>query len=70
MARSSITPADIDALRAAIDFGPMHAKRKNASPQILERAAQFDISKNVEQTLRVLLQAPRAASVSGKIRKT
>ena len=61
---------DIDALRAAILFWSDAAKRKDALPQILERAAQFDISKNVDQTLRVLLQAPSAASASGKIRKT
>jgi UDP-glucose:(heptosyl)LPS alpha-1,3-glucosyltransferase len=61
---------DIDALRAAILFWSDAAKRKDALAQILERAAQFDISRNVDQTLRVLLQASSAASVSGKIRKT
>jgi UDP-glucose:(heptosyl)LPS alpha-1,3-glucosyltransferase len=61
---------DTNALRSAILFWSDTVKRNTALPQILKRAAQFDISKNVEQTLRVLLQAPRAASASGKIRKT
>jgi hypothetical protein len=47
---------DIDALRAAILFWSDAVRRKDAVPQILDRAAQFDISKNVDQTLRVLLR--------------
>jgi len=62
---------NIEALRDAIQFWSDADVREKARPTILERAAQFDIAKNVEQTLRVLLQpAASAAAVSGKIRNT
>jgi UDP-glucose:(heptosyl)LPS alpha-1,3-glucosyltransferase len=62
---------DIDALRQAIEFWCDPANRENARPAILDRTRHFDISKNVEQTLGLLLQlAASAASVSGKMRKT
>lgn len=62
---------NVGALRAAIEFWCDPAVRENARPAILERAAQFDISKNVEKTLALLLQlSASAAFASGKIRKT
>jgi hypothetical protein len=42
-----------------------------ARPGILKRASQFDIAKNVEKTIAVLLRAAaEAAARPGKIRKT
>ncbi len=59
------------ALSDAIKFWCDEAAREKARPEIIARASQFDISKNVEQTLALLLQvAASAASVSGKMRKT
>lgn len=59
------------ALGDAIEFWCDATARENARPAMLARASQFDISRNVEQTLGLLLQvAASAASVSGKIRKT
>ena len=59
------------ALREAIRFWSDAATREKARPAILQRASEFDISKNVAQTLALLLQvAASAASASGKIRKT
>ena len=63
--------ANTAALDKAIEFWCDAAVRENARSAILARASQFDISKNVEQTLSLLLQvAASAAAVSGKIRKT
>lgn len=54
---------NIEALRAAILFWSDEARRTSARSTITQRAAQFDIAKNVEQTLAILLQvAARAAS--------
>ena len=62
---------NVAALGAAIDFWRSVTTREKARPAILMRASQFDISRNVEQTLQLLLQvAASAASLSGKIRKT
>jgi UDP-glucose:(heptosyl)LPS alpha-1,3-glucosyltransferase len=62
---------NIEALRAAIELWSATATRENARAAILRRASEFDISKNVEQTLALLLQvAASAAFVSGKIRNT
>lgn len=62
---------NVAALSGAIEFWRDATTRKNARPVILERASQFGISRNVEQTLGLLLQvAASAASVSGKMRKT
>ncbi|MDP9253620.1 MAG: glycosyltransferase, partial [Verrucomicrobiota bacterium] len=64
--------ADVEALACAIDAWSDLGRRAQARPLILERGAQFDISKNVACTLEILLQeaAASAASASGKIRKT
>ena len=62
---------DTRAISNAIDLWRDRTKRENAQPKILARASQFDIARNVEQTLGLLLQlAESAASVSGKMRKT
>jgi UDP-glucose:(heptosyl)LPS alpha-1,3-glucosyltransferase len=59
------------ALGNAIEFWCDATARENARPAILARASQFDISRNVEQTLGLLLQvAASAVSASGKMRKT
>jgi UDP-glucose:(heptosyl)LPS alpha-1,3-glucosyltransferase len=64
------SPKNIAALRDAIRFWSDPARRASARPAILERASQFDIARNVDQTLAILVQAASAASASGKIRKT
>jgi UDP-glucose:(heptosyl)LPS alpha-1,3-glucosyltransferase len=62
---------DTAALSKAIEFWRDATARENARPAILARASKFDISRNVEQTLGLLLQASEsAASAVGKIRKT
>jgi UDP-glucose:(heptosyl)LPS alpha-1,3-glucosyltransferase len=62
---------NIAGLRDAIQFWSDSARRVAAIPQIIERASQFDVSKNVAQTLEILTQeAASAASTSEKIRNT
>jgi UDP-glucose:(heptosyl)LPS alpha-1,3-glucosyltransferase len=58
---------DLAALRDAIQFWSDPSRRAAARSTIIERASQFDISKNVEQTLEILVQAASADSTSGKI---
>jgi UDP-glucose:(heptosyl)LPS alpha-1,3-glucosyltransferase len=54
---------DIEALRDALDLWSDPTRRSAARSAILKRASQFDISKNVAQTLAILLQvAAKAAS--------
>jgi UDP-glucose:(heptosyl)LPS alpha-1,3-glucosyltransferase len=48
---------NLTALRDAIQFWSDQARRAAARSTVVERASQFDISKNVEQTLQVLAQA-------------
>ena len=69
---SIVDSADnITDLRNALDDWSDPTRRSAARSSILKRASQFDISKNVEQTLAILVQAAaNAASVSGKMRKT
>src|ERR1700693_4924244 len=56
-------PNNVSALRDAIRFWSDESRRSNARSTILERASQFDISKNVERQLAILFQsAARAAS--------
>ncbi len=58
-------------LRDAVRFWSDEARRVAARSTNAERASQFDISRNVAQTLQILVQAAaRAASTSGKIRNT
>ena len=47
---------DVTALRSALELWSDDARRSAARSTIIERASQFDISKNVEQTLEILLQ--------------
>ena len=51
------SPNNVSALRDAIHFWSDESRRSKARSTITERASQFDISKNVEQTLAILLQA-------------
>ena len=62
---------DIAGLRDAIRFWSDAARRAMLRSTYIQRAAQFDISKNVARTLEILVQAAAsAASTSGKIRNT
>jgi UDP-glucose:(heptosyl)LPS alpha-1,3-glucosyltransferase len=62
---------DVPALRKAIEVWSDATWRAAARPSIEKRASQFDISKNVTQTLDVLIQtAMEAASKSGNMRNT
>ena len=47
---------DVQGLREAILFWSDEARRSSARSTIMERAEQFDIAKNVEQTLAILIQ--------------
>lgn len=53
------------ALRDAIRFWSDEARRVSARSKNIERAAQFDISKNVTATLEILLQSAASSSSSG-----
>ena len=56
-------PDNINDLRIAIEVWADPTRRTAARPSILKRASQFDISKNVERTLDLVIQsAARAAS--------
>ncbi len=50
---------NVSALRDAIQFWSDESRRKSARSTIIARASQFDISKNVEQTLAILLQGAK-----------
>ncbi|MCA1658723.1 MAG: glycosyltransferase family 4 protein, partial [Verrucomicrobiaceae bacterium] len=63
---SIIDSADnVGAISDAIRFWADEDRRKNARSTIFARAAEFDISRNVEQTLAVIDQAASAAPASG-----
>jgi glycosyltransferase involved in cell wall biosynthesis len=58
-------------LRRALETWSDATRRSAARPTMLKRASQFDISRNVEKTLEILVQvATSAASTSEKIRNT
>ena len=61
---------DVDSLTKAIELWSDPAWRSAARPSILKRAAEYDISKNVERTIALVSQAAAAAARSGKILKT
>jgi UDP-glucose:(heptosyl)LPS alpha-1,3-glucosyltransferase len=62
---------DIPALRNAIEIWADPTWRSAARSSILKRASQYDIAKNVGQTIAVLVQAAsEASSRLGKIRNT
>ena len=65
-----IDTPNVGAVADAIMLWSDADRRAAARPLIIERAAQFDISINVERTLEILLQAASAASTSSKIRNT
>ena len=48
---------DVEALHNAILFWSDKTRRSSARSTITQRAAKFDIAKNVEQTLAILIQA-------------
>jgi UDP-glucose:(heptosyl)LPS alpha-1,3-glucosyltransferase len=48
-------PNNVSALRDAIHHWSDESRRKSARSTIIERASQFDISKNVEKSLAILL---------------
>jgi UDP-glucose:(heptosyl)LPS alpha-1,3-glucosyltransferase len=48
---------DIDGLSQALRFWSDKSRRLNARPALLERATQFDLSRNVDHTLHVLLRS-------------
>ena len=51
------SPNDTGALRDAIRFWSDESRRASARSTNIQRAAEFDISKNVEATLKVMLQS-------------
>jgi UDP-glucose:(heptosyl)LPS alpha-1,3-glucosyltransferase len=53
---------DIDGLSRALDFWSDESRRLNARPALLERATQFDLSRNVDHTLHVLLRSGEGGS--------
>src|SRR3984893_16897146 len=65
-------PADVADLRNALEAWSDPTRRAAARPSVLKRAAQFDISRNIEQTVAIFVVAAvgDSASTSGKIRKT
>ncbi len=67
---SSIEAGNAEAVAEAIRFWSQGERRAAAKSAIAERAAQFDISRNVARTIEILAQAASAVSTSGKIRKT
>jgi len=62
-------PNNVTTLRDAIRFWSDEPRRASARLTNAERASQFDISTNVEATLRILLQSVSNVSSSGSIRK-
>ena len=55
-------PNDVTALRGALDLWSDDARRSAARSAIIERASQFDISKNVAKTLEILVQLAASAA--------
>jgi UDP-glucose:(heptosyl)LPS alpha-1,3-glucosyltransferase len=55
-------PDDVKELREALGYWSNEACRASARSTILERASQFDISKNVQKTLALLLQISESAA--------
>ena len=66
-------PTNLEGLRDAIQSWSDSSRRSAAKPGIIARASEFDIAKNVEQTMALLIHAGSAASAestSEKMRKT
>ena len=63
-------PNNVTALRDAIRFWSDAARRVSERSTIIERASQFDISKNAEQTVKIVVQSAASSSSSrGSMRK-
>lgn len=62
--------SDVPALTSALQYWANPEKRERARATNVELATRYDISRNVEQTLALIIQAASAASTSAKIRKT
>ena len=58
-------PNDTINLGNAIRFWSGESRRMTARPVNIQRATEFDISKNVDQTLKILLQVTKAPSTVG-----
>ena len=58
-------PNDTINLGNAIRFWSEESRRMAARPVNIQRATEFDISKNVDQTLKILLQVTKAPSTVG-----
>ena len=58
---------DVPALTKAIELWADPSWRSAARPSILKRAAEYDISRNVERTIALATQAAEAVAKSGKI---
>jgi UDP-glucose:(heptosyl)LPS alpha-1,3-glucosyltransferase len=59
-------PDDLKALSDALHFWGDESRRLTARPALLERATQFDLSRNVAHTMEVLLHSRESAeSTSG-----
>ena len=64
-------PNNVAALRDAIRFWSDKSRRAAARSTIIERASQFDISRNIETTLKILFQSAANSRPSpGSMRKT
>ena len=63
------SPNDTRALRDAIHFWSDESRRASARSIILQRVSEFDISKNVEATLKVLLQSASSSPSQGPMTK-
>jgi UDP-glucose:(heptosyl)LPS alpha-1,3-glucosyltransferase len=55
---------DVSALCDALDFWSDESRRLTARPALLERATQFDLSRNVAHTLDVLLHSRESAELT------
>jgi UDP-glucose:(heptosyl)LPS alpha-1,3-glucosyltransferase len=55
-------PDEINDLRNAIQAWSDPTRRQAARPSILKRASQFDISRNVQRTLEIVLQSASSAA--------
>jgi UDP-glucose:(heptosyl)LPS alpha-1,3-glucosyltransferase len=63
------SPSDTGALRDAIRFWSDESRRASARSTTFQRASEFDISKNVEATLNVLLQSASSSPSQEPITK-
>ena len=62
-------PSNVGQICEELRYWADPGRRESTRMTTLDRAGQFDISVNVERTLAVLNQVPRAEALSGKMRK-